>query len=288
MPPRGVGPTLPPGYSQERYNQTVSDVSRQKDVGLDTKFKDLNRLYSRYAGQQGVRGAKSGGGGAPRTARPDGGPPGRLPGQASGKGKKKGGKKDRYAEMDQTDLANEIRDTALSAMRGQTGRFADPRRIQDMKDQLFSSTIGRVKHDVRALDASAVRRGIFRSGMAQRGEADLRRNALNAYSMGVKDIMIKKMEAEFQDKMQGLQATQQWLSQKQNYELGKERNQIARQQIAATMAAAQLSAQVQREGIRAASGRAAAQLNFQKEQFAWQQATQTYDRAAGASNPYGF
>src|SRR3990167_2465372 len=104
---------------------------------------------------------------------------------------------------DQTELSNLLRDTAMAVMQGKEGRFNE-KRVQDMKDQMFQSTIGRVKNDVRALDANAVRRGIFRSGMSQRGEADLRRNALNAYSSGVKDIMIKKMDAEFQDKMAGL------------------------------------------------------------------------------------
>jgi hypothetical protein len=72
--------------------------------------------------------------------------------------------------------------------------------------------------------------------------------------------MMKKMDAEFEDKMAGLKLSQDWLSQKQNYELGKERNQIAREQIAATMASAQLSAQVSREGIAASRGAAAASL----------------------------
>ena len=194
---------------------------------------------------------------------------GRLPGQSDGKKKKKKNKAGDNGPPDpnsDTEVSNMIRDTAMRVARGEEGSFS-PKRVEDMKDQLFSATIGRVKHDVRALDASAVRRGMFRSGIAQRGEADLRRNALNAYSSGVKDIMIKKMEAEFKDKMTGMGLAQNWLNQKQNYELGKERNQIARAQISATTAASQLSAKVGMASIAAANGRARASLAHDRAKF---------------------
>ena len=280
---------LPTSHT-DRYASTDRDVQQSSSAALGAKKSSIDELYRSYLRQSGQ---------APGGGPPSGSEPARagirrereqqnelLPGQSSGKNKKKGvaKAKDPFAG-DQTELSNLLRDTALAVMQGKEGRFND-KRVQDMKDQMFQSTIGRVKNDVRALDAGAVRRGIFRSGMSQRSEADLRRNALNAYSSGVKDIMIKKMDAEFQDKMAGLQATQAWLANKQNYELGKERNQIAREQIRASMAAAQLSAQVQREGIAASRGAAAANMRFNERQFAWQQAQDVYGRAAAAPSPY--
>lgn len=156
-------------------------------------------------------------------------------------------------------LSTKLRDKAEALMDGTDGRFSDER-VSMMKDQMFESTIGRVKKEVRAMDGGLVRRGMFRSGISARAEKDIRTDAMRNYSRGVKDIMLKKMDAEFEDKMRGMQMVQTWLSQKQNYDLGKERNVIAREQIAATSAASRLSAQVSREGIAASRANARAAL----------------------------
>jgi hypothetical protein len=186
-----------------------------------------------------------------------------------------------------SEMSQLIRDSAYDLATGKESRWNE-QRTNYAKDQVFSATLGRVKTDIRAADAGAVRRGMFRSGMAQRTENDLRRGALTAYSQGVKEIMMKKMDAEFEDKMAGLKLSQDWLSQKQNYELGKERNAIAREQIAATMASAQLSAQVAREGIAASRGAAAAQMRFNEQQAASSNAWKAMEFGKGLTPQGGY
>jgi len=256
---------MPTSGANNTHNSSSSGASaaRKKQIALQEQqigqlLGGANKLLG-YAPPG--RGAPRGGSSSGRRSG-DQEPP-LLPGQASGKNKQKGGGKPGNPG-DMYDLENEIGAQALRVMRGEEGRFG-AEQVSNMKDQLFSATLGRVKTDIRAADAGAARRGMFRSGMANRTENDLRRNALTAYSTGVKDIMIKKAEAEFQDKMAGLNATQSWLQGKRQYEMDKERNAIARAQISASMAAAQLSAQVQREGIAASRGAASAQMRFNEQ-----------------------
>jgi hypothetical protein len=125
----------------------------------------------------------------------------------------------------------------------------------------------------------------MRSGVAARAEKDLRTEGIKAYSKGVRELIMKKMDDEFNDKMKAMDTGINYLNSARNYSLGKERNQIAREQIAAQMAAARLSAQVQREGIRAANGRAAAALGFQREQAAGAEAR--YFQAGGGKGVAG-
>jgi hypothetical protein len=136
-----------------------------------------------------------------------------------------------------------------------------------MKDQVFQDTMGQVNQQVRALDGRMARRGMFRSGLAARAEGDMRRAGLAAYSRGIKDIMLKKIDAEFNDKNQGLQMAQSYVTGQQNYQLGKERNVIAREQISAQMSIAAMQNKTARAGIAAANGRARAALSQQQHQF---------------------
>lgn len=211
--------------------------------------------------------APRGGGGGQRVAPPV------APPAVRNKSKTKDAKPPGEDTSPDGALSQKLRQKAEDMMDGKESRYNDER-VSMMKDQMFESTIGRVGKEVRAMDGGMVRRGMFRSGMSARAESDIRQNAMTNYSRGVKDIMIKKMDAEFEDKMKGMQMTQTWLSQKQNYDLGKERNAIARQQIAASTAASMLSAQVSREGIaaNASAARAALQdrVSARAEGRAWE------------------
>jgi hypothetical protein len=164
-----------------------------------------------------------------------------------------------------------IKERAEGLMSGKISRFG-PEQMSMMKDQLFQDTMGQVKQQVRAMDGSLARRGMFRSGLAARAESDIRRAGITAYSRGIKDILLKKMNAEFEDKNEGLKMAQSYVTGQQNYQLGRERNQIAREQISAQLSIAAMQNKTARAGIAAANGRANAALRFSKEQAAVSQA----------------
>jgi hypothetical protein len=188
-------------------------------------------------------------------------------------------------------MSKSIQDHISGILSGQKTRWT-PERMGMAKDQLFESTVGQTRAQLKQMDASLARRGLMRSGVAARAEKDLRTEGMKAYSKGVRELIMKKMDDEFNDKMKAMDTAVNWLNSERNYSLGKERNQIAREQIAATMAAARLSAQVQREGIKAANGRAAAQLGFARESRAgddaWRAISMSRQGVAGPGGGFVF
>jgi hypothetical protein len=263
----------------------TSKAPKAAEDSRQTAFDKITGLSNQYMKKYGYGPSeKKGGGGGGKKP-----PPGPARGQSSGGHKGGGGPpisppgpKDWEPEGE---MSMDIKQMAQDLMSGKMSRYND-KRVQDMKTQLHQSTFGKVQAMKRQAEADAAKRGIFRSGMSLRMGMDISRDAMKAYSAGVTDIMIKKMEAEFQDKIAGANMAQTWLTQKQNYELGKERNAIARAQIAATMAAARMSAKVGMASIRAANGRAAAALQGTMQRHADTMALNTFDRAPGI-NPEG-
>lgn len=218
-----------------------------------------------------------------RSKRADGSLVGQTPrAQAERNIKRRAKNKKKEAVDTGPSVSDQIKQIGLDLMQGKGGRFT-PERIAGMKSELHQSTFGRVKRMQRDAEAAAARRGIFRSGMSLRMQGDISRDAMQAYSKGVREIMMKKIDAEHEDKIKGAEMSQKWLSDKRNYELGKERNAIARQQIGATMAAAAMSAKVGMAGIRAANGRASASLAEGARQFNIQAGFQAANQAQNYS-----
>jgi hypothetical protein len=93
--------------------------------------------------------------------------------------------------------------------------------------------------------------------------------------------MLKKAMAEFDDKNKALDQTQAWVGQRQNYELGRERNAIAREQISAQMAIAKMQNKTARAGISAANSRFKQGQKMQMFQTAFASANYT---GAGGQN----
>jgi hypothetical protein len=164
-----------------------------------------------------------------------------------------------------------IKKRSEGLMSGEISRYG-PEQMRMMKDQVFQDTMGQVKQQVRALDGSMARRGLMRSGLAARAEGDMRRAGLAAYSRGVKDILLKKMDKEFEDKNEGLRMAQSYVTGQQNYQLGRERNDIARDQISAQLSIAAMQNKTARAGISASRSAAAASLGFAKQQAVVSQA----------------
>jgi hypothetical protein len=157
------------------------------------------------------------------------------------------------------------------------------------KDSLFESTVGQTHAQIKGMNTSLARRGLLRTGIAAKAEKDLRAEGMKAYSKGVRELIMKKMDAEFDDKMKAMDTGINWLNSSRNYELGRERNVIAREQIAATLQAASMQAEVAREGIKAANGRAAASLGFAKQQNAEANARYMIQQGTmGSAGPGGY
>lgn len=114
--------------------------------------------------------------------------------------------------------------------------------VSKMKQKLFESTQGQVSRAKQGIYSDAVRRGLFRSGTTSKGISMAENAGIKAYSSGVREILIQKAMADWQDMVKAVDSAQQWLNGVRQYELGKEQNAIAREQIKATLAAAAMQA----------------------------------------------
>jgi hypothetical protein len=137
---------------------------------------------------------------------------------------------------------------------------------------------GQAKQAKRSLRSEMARTGMLRSGALLKGGMDIDRAASANYSRGVRDIMLEKAKAEFDDKNVAIQQAQQWLNQKQQYDLGLKQMETTLEaasiQAGATLGAAKLSADASRAAAGASAGAArfAAQKQFQlgQERIAFQ------------------
>lgn len=150
-----------------------------------------------------------------------------------------------------------------------------PRELVDEKKRELA-TGARIREEaaVERINRDAVRRGIFRSGIAARGAREAHLSTEAEISRGERQIEVEKMVADHQDKLKAIQMSETWLNNLRQYELGKERNEIAREQIRATLALgyAQIAASKENARIAASAGRAMAGLaqekwNFEKEHY---------------------
>ncbi len=132
-----------------------------------------------------------------------------------------------------------------------------------MKEKLFKDTQGQTRRARMALMADAARRGVFRSEATGGLIRDAEIAGIQAYSSGVKDLLIQKAMSDHDDMIKAIEGAQTWLAGSRQYQLGLEQNEIARQQIKATLAAAAMMASASRyaadqglKGARAAAGAA--------------------------------
>jgi hypothetical protein len=159
-----------------------------------------------------------------------------------------------------------IREQWEGLISGKISSFG-PERAAALKQELLENARGRERQELEAADIDMIRRGVFNTGMAARAARDIRRGTSRDISKGEREIKLKQIAAEFTDRMAGLQMAQNWLTSKRNYELGKERNEIAREQIRATMALGYAQIAASKQNARIAAGAARAGLGLAREQF---------------------
>ena len=165
-------------------------------------------------------------------------------------------------------MDHEIQKHIKGTLDGSVKRF-DDKTIAMMKQGLFETTKGQAKQSRRNLRSELARSGTLRSGALGRGIVDIDNAASASFTAGVRDIMLEKAKAEFDDKNTAIAQGQQWLKGKQDYDLGIKQMQTtlkaASIQAGATVAAAKLGANAMRAAAGAGAGAAkyAADQQFQ-------------------------
>jgi hypothetical protein len=165
-------------------------------------------------------------------------------GGGGGGGGKGEGRGDKFGEK--YGPAQEIMDHLSAILAGEESRF-NPEVMQDLYAGVISDAESGKESARQGQYSDLASRGLLRSaavtGSAQR--ADLM--AAKLRSEGLREIRVKKVMTEWDDKMGALDRSQKWVDSLREYELGKERNQIAREQIGAQLAAASMQVAAQKE-----------------------------------------
>lgn len=169
------------------------------------------------------------------------------------------------------DMDKLIKQNLMDRVQGKNPKYS-AEIMQHMKEKLFKETQGQTRRARMSLMADAARRGVFRSGATGGLVRDIEIAGIQAYSSGVKDLLIQKAMADHEDMIKAIDSSQTWLANTRQYQLGLEQNDISRQQIKATLAAASMMASASRyaadqglKGARAGAGaiRAGQQQAFQ-------------------------
>lgn len=127
--------------------------------------------------------------------------------------------------------SNQLYDMMLKGIQdSMAGKFVPygPDAINAIKSGLFQSSTGRAAAGKQALGQDLVRRGISRSGIAVEQNAAIDRSAASDYTGGVRDVLIKAAEANYQAKVNALQEARQIATLRQQYDLANARNELER------------------------------------------------------------
>ena len=143
------------------------------------------------------------------------------------------------------DLNALLKQNIMDRLSGKNPSFSEEI-LKLQKQKLFEAGQGATFRARMAVMNDAARRGIFRSGVTSKGIRAVELEGMKQYTSGVRDLLIEKARADHQDMVEAVNAAQQWLNGLRQYELGKEQNAIAREQVKATLAAAAMSAAASR------------------------------------------
>lgn len=190
------------------------------------------------------------------------GAPGGATADASGRGRSSGQIGEQGFKADVSvggDMDKMIKDNLMARVQGKSPKFSEEI-LGHMKQKLFKETQGQTRRARMSLMADAARRGVFRSEATGALIRDAEIAGIQAYSSGVKDLMIQKAMTDHEDMIKAIESSQQWLANTRQYQLGVEQNEISRQGIRAQLAAAAMSAAASRysadrglEGARASA-----------------------------------
>lgn len=165
-------------------------------------------------------------------------------------------------------LYGSINDMLGQLMSGKMSRYGEDT-TRRMKGQALEASKGQLNQNLSAINEEAARAGFSGSPQALALAAQQRSTAGNQYSSLVRDIENQKAQADYEDKVQGLNMAMDQVEKDRQYRLGEARNQIERDRIEADTAIA-------RERIQSES-------DMLDRQLAAQQAMAARSAAAGAA-----
>ncbi len=183
------------------------------------------------------------------------------------KGKKKAVAGPPQAPSIDVDLEGQVKSHVTGVLSGAVKRY-DDKTLSQMKQGIFEASKGQAAQSKRSLRSELAKSGTLRSGAYQRGLQDIDREASSQYTKGVRDIMMEKAKAEWEDKVKALDQAESYLKRKQDYDIGLKQIdatlESARIQAGATVQAAALGAEATKHAASASAGAArySAQLNY--------------------------
>ena len=176
-----------------------------------------------------------------------------------------------------SEVETDIRETLADLKSGEISSMSKEQ-ADLLKQNLAQSARRRGEATIKQLNRDLIRRGIYRSGIAGKNMRDVRLQVEAEISMGEREIEVKRLAAEFTDKMLYLDKSQTWLRDRHNYELGKEQIAAQREATRAQYSVGMASVEAQRYSARLSAGAAGARLAFDKEQFKWGKKQAIIDR----------
>jgi hypothetical protein len=198
------------------------------------------RLDSTGRGYQSIRGDAPPGFGQQGPSGPSGGGPG-GPGGGSGP-----------FDSSPGGIDAQIRALLAGIMGGQT-RFG-PEVMADIAAGAKGLQQSEVASGTEALNEDLARRGLSQSAAGASLAQDVRQQAAGRFDTTMRETRVKKAYSDFDDKMQGLKAAQDYINELHDYELGLDQNSIQREQIAANIAMARERIQAEAQNLMAQLG----------------------------------
>lgn len=182
------------------------------------------------AGSGGGGGGQAGGGGGAGGGAPAGGAKATAPGPGLGGGPKAAPGPGTNSEFEGRMLA--LLERMLG---GDLSRYSQPV-VDSMKADLFRATEGRRAAGSARLKEDAAGRGRFRQPFAGREVGELERHMGAEYGAGVRQILQKKAEADYEDRVAALDRAQKWLDSQRQYIIATEQNARERDRLLAEIA----------------------------------------------------
>jgi hypothetical protein len=204
---------------------------------------------------------------APTTPTPA---PAPLPAGGGGGG---GSQTPKPKAPDETDpFANQLM-SVIQGLLNQGSRFT-PEAMERLRGGAIQQAESAGKSQQQSIYADLARRGLLRSGAANPMMLEAMNATMQQRQQLIGQIEVKKVMSDFDDKLSAIDRSQTFLKDWRDYRLGKERNQIARDQISAQYASASLGA-----------SQASEQLEFEKKKYEDQQARRSECEAYCSGHP---
>lgn len=155
---------------------------------------------------------------------------------------------------------------SLKGMLGGETRYT-PGVVERMKGGLLSATRGQEQTNARAIEEDAVRRGMYRSGQTGKRLDEARRAGAQQYTEGVNKIQTDKVNADFTDKLAGMDRAQKYLDSLRDYSLRSDLTAIEREKLAASTALGYANLAMEKERLSSQMELAYSQLGWDREKL---------------------